>query len=90
MKNNARPARQADYLLEQIGSEYQLRNRNTDSAIYINETAALLWELCDGRSSVGEIKGLLRESYPDAAPAIDGEVDRVLTMLAEHDAIGAG
>lgn len=90
MKNNSKPARDPEYVLEQIGSDYQLRHRARDTAIFINDTAALLWELCDGKRTVGDIKKLLQEAYPDAADAIAADVDEALAMLREHEALAPG
>lgn len=87
MKNNDIPIRDPEYLLEQIGNDYQLRHRSRDTAIYINGTAALLWELCDGRSSVGDIKALLLEAYPDAGDEVPADVDEVLMVLQGHEAL---
>ena len=87
MKNNDVLVRDPDYVLEQIDNDYQLRHRSRDTAIYINDAAALLWELCDGRKKIGEIKRMLREAYPDAAAGIDADVDEALSMLLQHQAL---
>lgn len=87
MKSNDIPIRDPEYLLEQIGSDYQLRHRARDAAIYINGTAALLWELCDGRTSVGDIKAMLLEAYPEAGDAVSADVDEALAVLQGHEAL---
>lgn len=89
MKNNDTPQRDAEYVLEQIDNDYQLRHRGRDDAIYINDTAALIWELCDGKRKIAEIKRMLKEAYPDAAAGIDADVDEVISMLAHHGALTA-
>jgi hypothetical protein len=87
MTDNDIPVRDPQYLLERIDNDYQLRHRSRETAIYINDAAALLWELCDGRTSVAGIKQLLREAYPNDARTIDADVDEALGMLAGHAAL---
>lgn len=87
MKSDDIPIRDPEYLLEQIGSDYQLRHRSRDAAIYINGTAALLWELCDGRTSVGDIKAMLQEAYPDAGDAVSADVEEAMAVLQGHEAL---
>lgn len=87
MTDNDIPVRDPEYLLERIDNDYRLRHRGGDSAIYINDTAALLWELCDGRKRAGDIKELLTEAYPDAADSIGEDIDEALAMLAGHAAL---
>lgn len=87
MKNSDIPAQVVDYVLEPLAGEYQLRHRGQDTAIYINQAAAIVWELCDGHKSAGEIKAMLRAAYPDAERRIDTDVHEVLAMLATHHAL---
>lgn len=90
MNDHDTPRRAPEYVLEQTHGEYQLRHRRSDTAIYINETAALLWELCDGGKSVGNIKQMLLEAYPDAAESISSDVDRAIATLLGHGALSTG
>lgn len=90
MNDNDTPRRMPEYVLERTDSEYQLRHRGSDTAIYINETAALLWELCDGGKSVGNIKRMLLAAYPDAAESISPDVDKAISTLLGHGALSAG
>lgn len=87
VRDSDRPARSPDFLLEQVVGEYQLRHRGSETAVYINASAALLWELCDGSQDLGAIKALLRDAYPGAGEALDTDVDEALAMLHGHGAI---
>lgn len=89
MDNNQIPTRDPDYILEQVNDDYQLRHRERDTAIFINGAAALLWEMCDGEQSVGEIKQALQQTYPDAADAIATDVDEALGILIAHQALAS-
>lgn len=87
MKDNDTPVRTPGYVLEQVGGDYQLRHQSTDTAIYLNQSAAIIWELCDGTRAAGEIKHLLKTSYPDAAGDIESGINDALSMLLEHGAL---
>ena len=90
MRNNDIPVRHPDFVLERIDNDYQLRHRSRNTAIYINETAALLWELCSGQNKVSDMKRILRDAYPDAAGHIDNDVDESISVLAQHEALTCG
>lgn len=90
MHNNVIPKRDPDCLLEQIGNDYQIRHRDKATAIFINSTAALLWELFDGSRTVGDTKQMLQQAYPDAVDTINEDVDEALAMLCKHQALSAG
>jgi Coenzyme PQQ synthesis protein D (PqqD) len=51
-------------------------------AIYLNPTAAVVWDLCDGSRSVREIIRVIGESYPDAGSVTD-DVLATLNRLRE-------
>jgi hypothetical protein len=50
----------------------------------------LLWELCDGGKSIGNIKQMLLAAYPDAAESISPDVDKAISTLLGHGALSAG
>jgi hypothetical protein len=87
MKSNCRPERNPSFELKKVNGEIQLTKTAENSAVYINETAAIIWQLCDGRRKVGEIKKALKEAYPDAGNDIAQDVDEVLELLSRHRAV---
>jgi hypothetical protein len=56
-------------------------------AAFLNNSAVMVWHLCTGEMTVGDIKGLLKDSFPKSGTAIDEDVEAVLKMLSEHGAI---
>jgi hypothetical protein len=76
------PASARDVETEIVGEEVMLYNSENTCAVYLNETAALIWGLCDGKRSVGEIIRLIGESYPDAGDPTQ-EVMAVISKLRE-------
>lgn len=82
-----KPQRKPDYRLEAMGNELLLFHPEQGTVLYCNETAALIWQLCDGQRTVEEIVALLAEAYPEAADAIAGDVAATLREFEEHGAV---
>ena len=82
-----RPKRKADYKLEEVDGELLLYHPGSTKILYCNETASLIWQLCDGTRSGEEIKVTLRETFPEAADSIAGDVEETLKKFLEHDAL---
>src|SRR5438105_1313109 len=54
-------ARQEDLVIEGLGDETLVYDMRNHKAHCLNRTAALVWERCDGRSTVGEMTAALEE-----------------------------
>jgi hypothetical protein len=70
-----RPA--ADVEMEVVEGELLLYHPRQTRAVYLNATAALVWGLCDGSRSLGEIVRVIGESYPDASSLTDDVLSTV-------------
>ncbi len=55
--------------------------------IHINQTGALIWQLCNGFRSVDEIITLLSEAYPEARQEIAVDVPQTVELLAAQGAL---
>ena len=44
-----------DIVVQKAGDETLLYNLKTNKALCLNETSALIWEVCDGKTSISEI-----------------------------------
>lgn len=82
-----KPRRKPDYRLEAMDGELLLFHPAESRIMYCNETASLIWRLCDGERTVQEIAGLLAEAYPEAAETIPQDVEAALQQFAQHGAI---
>ena len=82
-----RPKRKADYKLEEVDGELLLYHPGSTKILYCNETASLIWQLCDGTRSGEEIKEALRETFPEAADSIGDDVEETLKKFLEHGAL---
>lgn len=82
-----KPCRQPGYQLEALDGEVLLFNPARERILYCNETASLIWHLCDGTRTGDEIIALLVAAYPEAAETIPGDVKATLIEFARHGAI---
>jgi PqqD family protein of HPr-rel-A system len=73
------PTRSVDATLQHVGSEAILYDRRNGRAHVINNSAARIWELCDGQANVEQIAGAFAASY--AMPTSE-VYDDVLAILA--------
>lgn len=87
MPESRRPRRKPDYRLEMIDNELLLYHPTQTIIMYCNQTASLVWQLCDGQRTLPEIIALLCDAYPDAADAIPGDVESLLQTFLQHGAI---
>jgi hypothetical protein len=87
MTEARRPRHAPDFRLETLDNEVLLYHPGQTKAVYLNETASLVWNLCNGERDPGEITELLQEAFPEAAEQIAADVDRVLAEFAGHGAI---
>ena len=81
------PHRRQGYSVEKIPCCYLLTNRERKHVLKLNDTSLLIWELCNGSLSVGEIQQLLVEQFPAATSKIGRDVQRVLDEFNEENVI---
>jgi hypothetical protein len=78
------------FLIEQMDGEVVLLHPGRNLIIHSNETAALVWKLCDGAHTVDEIVGILAAAYPDARARIAAEVPVTIQKLRAKGALDGG
>lgn len=71
---------------EILEGEIVLYGAGSAKAFYLNESAALVWQLIDDKRSVGEIRTLLADAYPEAA-TLDDDITATLQALREHGVV---
>ncbi len=82
-----KPRHKPNHRLERLDGEILLAHPGTTKTIYLNPTAALVWQLCNGQHTTAEIAELLQDAFPDAEGSIVDEVEVTLQRLLEHEAI---
>jgi PqqD family protein of HPr-rel-A system len=79
-----RPARSGDVLELDMGDGLILYNHDSSLVHHLNPSAALVWQLCDGRASVTQLATEISQEYGLG----DGEVlEQVSAVIAEFDAL---
>ena len=75
------------YHLEEMDGELLLHHPGSTKTLYLNETASLIWQLCDGQRTTEEIAALLQDAFPGTEEAIAGQVDLTMRQFSEYGAI---
>jgi len=58
-----------------------------DEAIYVSRTAALVWNLCDGRTSVSELVELLAGAFPENGAELREDIVEAIQALVGQGAL---
>ena len=58
-----RPLKRADLSIDEAASGFVINDTGRGRVHYLNHTAALIFELCDGQSSVEDIAELVRQAF---------------------------
>jgi hypothetical protein len=82
-----RPKRKENFKLEEVGGEILLYHPETAKILYCNETAKLIWQLCDGSRTEDEIAGIFREAFPEEGDAVADDVKETLKQFLDHGAV---
>ena len=81
-----RPRQSEDYTAEKIPCCWILSRAGVDKKIKLNDSSMLIWQLCDGENTVGEMIEALQEAFPDV-PDMDRDVQRALDELLAEELI---
>ena len=87
MNRISKPVRQAGFQLEIMDDKFLLYHPGGTQIIQFNQTAAVVWQLCDGQRTVDDIIHLLQEAYPESAVEIDADVQEVLNQCVNRGCI---
>lgn len=87
MTNERIPEQNTDFVMAEYEDELLLYNIIKEEYLTVSTTAILIWQLCDGIRTQQEIVDMLKESYPDASDAIEGDVQEFLDFVGENGAV---
>ncbi len=85
MDINKRVCLEADFILEQIDNEITVYHPTLTTSVYMNESGAVIWQLCDGNRTVSEIIDILSEAYPGNSSQIKDDVISTIGHLVDHN-----
>jgi hypothetical protein len=79
--------RSTDFFVENLADETLLYRTGSQTAVYLNESAALVWKLCDGQRTIRDIINILIENFPEAKSQLPYEVEQAVTQLLDKGAL---
>jgi coenzyme PQQ biosynthesis protein PqqD len=83
MDHSSIPKRAAGYAIAEFEGEHMIFHPVDGRAVYLSESASLIWQLCDGQRSVADITVLLQAAYPDAGD-VQADVAAALATFVEQ------
>lgn len=86
MEGNLIAKRDPHCVEEILEGEIVLYGAGSAKAFYLNESAALVWQLIDGQRTVGEIRELLTDAYPEV-DTLAQDIDTTLEALQAHGVV---
>ena len=75
------------FRLEQVEGETLIYQHSQKKLIYLNESAAAVWHLCDGQRTIRNIIDLLADAYPEDATTVAADVSDAINSLVREDAL---
>ena len=84
---DAIPIPRQGFVLEELDGETLLYRHSLKKLIYLNQSAASVWKLCDGKRSAREIARLLADAYPEAGDIVTADVRDALESLTREGAL---
>jgi hypothetical protein len=79
-----RPAKCAEVLELDMGDGLILYNHDWSLVHHLNPSAAIVWQLCDGKASVSQLATEIAEEYGLKSPEV---LEQVSAVIAEFDAL---
>ena len=84
------PKKCVGFLAEPMDGEIVLLHPARNIIIHTNETAALVWQMCDGVNTLEQIIEILSGVYPDARTQIANDVPDIIQKLQAQGALEDG
>jgi pyrroloquinoline quinone biosynthesis protein D len=84
------PIPRRGFRVEAMGGETLIYRHSMRKAIYLNESAAVIWQLCDGRRTIKEIVDALAEAYPGERDELAMDVNEAVERLHREGALRFG
>ena len=86
--SNVKPKRVDGVESRELGDECMLHNGRNGAVHIINETAAFVWGLCDGRHTVDEIVSAVVEKYDiPAGTDVHKDIDGILADFSQQNVL---
>ena len=87
IKLDDKPIRNESCHMEELDDEVLLYNPTNNKTLYINKSASVIWQLCNGEQAVEDIIKMIQEAYPSDDDGLRQDILDTLNSLAENDAV---
>ena len=81
------PKKKQDYILEQEEGEIIVFHPSSARSFYLNESASVIWEMCDGDRRVSDIIAELSSAYPEQASELEKDVVETIQLFIDQEVI---
>jgi hypothetical protein len=81
------PRQLPDCHTEDFHGETLLYWPSLEKMIYLNEIAAVIWNMCDGHRTVQQIVDVLAGAYPEASTLVKTDVEQAIETLIREGAV---
>jgi|SRR5262245_55214703 len=81
------PKQAFGFFVEEMEGENLLYRLGGHKAIHLNDTATVIWKLCDGSRTVADIIDLLTNEYPGSETAVAADVQEAIELLVSEGAL---
>lgn len=82
-----KPVRNDQCRMEELDDEILLYHPGNNKTLYINKSAAVIWQLCTGEHSVSEMVSMIQDAYPAESDSLEQDVLTTLNDLIANDAV---
>jgi len=87
LKGETIPKQVSGIQIETFGDGILVYKETVREAAYLNNSAAVIWAMCDGKNTVADIENTLEKAYPEGKDSIRQDINFTLGKLQQKDAI---
>ena len=81
------PKQAFGFFVEEMEGENLLYRLGAHKAIHLNDSATVIWKLCDGSRTLQDIIDLLKKEYPGSEAAVAADVREAVQLLFSEGAL---
>jgi len=76
--------------LAEMEGESVLYSYEEETMVHLNQSAVLIWRLCDGKRTVREIADLIADAFPEAADKVAIDVSEMIERFQKEGVVELG
>lgn len=87
LKSGLIPKQVPGVQIETFGDGVLIYKETVREAAYLNNSAAVIWALCDGKNTMAHIESILLQAYPGGKESIRKDINLTLEKLQQKGVI---